>query len=996
MKEIFFLSLLITLSVGNTCQNDQQTMKAPISGSIEISTSTFSVFYGILEHPDQESLYFIGKYSDGTSFTIIYQTDYNLRKKKAKKYEFQSTQSGFAIATNGNFIYIVGINPTPTIYEIETNDLGIRREISGTSGYSIGFSNLEVYGSLYFNMESGSVIETCKWDRETTNLNCVNFGINKQSNFVPISNETLFVSSSDSALDQHYFIAYNFSDTSNLVWKKSIACLPSDCESALGKFILSKDRRAIFTMIVYDEHFLFYKLNATDGSPQNPGFISSSNSAGRVCSMREFNDFIAIQIHSSSFQQPFRLIKINIANTNVIQEFESTNPSVYGIARAMSLQIEVIYYCGGYSGSNKLFFARSPITNINQLSQFEKGDLLFTQITTNYQVSSTISDPSLTSSSKIAEIPTTPSITGENLPSAISPTTTTSVALWNEDHLQSVPSNYFTNLTFTWACSPSSNPTQISFSLTQTAPTPSLTGSIYLLQPKSFTCTRLQCSMLLRHFISLFRFLSECKISNCDTCKLGEPTTCESCKDNFQLSNDHKSCSSTLAPTLATTTAITLIAASIIMASISSILSFSSINSIFSMINSLQLAMLLPMVPEYFSMKVMDFLDGMSFSMLSFDFVRIGDAPGVEVVTGWMEYPQTDEYLESLGMSSGSSIVNYLSLAAFVGLIIMVNSCVLICKKCANKSENEKFKKATGKLFEFFTFNIYIRMFIQSFVFIILCSLSELYNMNLKTTTTKASFLLSSLFTLLSTSLLLLSLYMYAKSFPEVDNEKYWTCKEFFNGVRSQKYSNFYSTIFLLVRLMLISLIIFGKTMSPFYRATAFYSINILYGVYLLIIRPFENPQDNMIENINQILFCCLTIPLSWLNIKSDWTAFYETLYISILTSSPLIGSLISLIFLFKSIITYFKPKKPSSKVQILPELTTPSPQPRTPHIWEERKANPSIHKYSSDLPLQNSEIESTIHPPLHSSNQAQQIETRQRNIDHARMLIEQRVRKLC
>mmetsp|Transcript_8946 Transcript_8946/g.8499 ORF Transcript_8946/g.8499 Transcript_8946/m.8499 type:complete len:122 (+) Transcript_8946:120-485(+) len=121
-----------------------------------------------------------------------------------------------------------------------------------------------------------------------------------------------------------------------------------------------------------------------------------------------------------------------------------------------------------------------------------------------------------------------------------------------------------------------------------------------------------------------------------------------------------------------------MVALGITLASASSILSLSSINSIFSIMNSLQLAILLPLVPDYFSPKVLEFLSGMGFTMLSFDFIKLNDIPLVERLTDWVSYPQSDGYLNSLGMRSGSSVVNYLSLMVIIILVGIIHIGVLI------------------------------------------------------------------------------------------------------------------------------------------------------------------------------------------------------------------------------------------------------------------------------------------------------------------------------
>ncbi|CAI2380802.1 unnamed protein product [Moneuplotes crassus] len=686
----------------------------------------------------------------------------------------------------------------------------------------------------------------------------------------------------------------------------------------------------------------------------------------------------------------------------------------YAVGRLTYNGEELMYHCGRGNDNAVSFFARSPINSIERLQEFEQGTPLFTPITADYQVSSTASNPSISSSTNILSISTSSPISTNDNTTDIDPSFTTQVALWNQDHIQSVQSSTSVKLNFTWACAPPSNSTSISFSLVQTGSNvlpewvqlDAVKQELHLnITPKLTVAETFYFSLQIS-FNSEVRYkmfeitVEECPIQNCELCRLGDSSICETCANGFQSSGGQTLCSKVQSPVEtspagATQTATAFIGASMIIASASSALSFTSINSIFCMMNSLQLAMLLPLVPEYFSLKVIDFLNGMGFAMFSFDFIHLKDIPVVKIITNWVKYPQTDEYLEDIGMSSGSSIVNYFSFIFLTILLVLSHICVYILTKWARKSEKERCKKFFNKLFEFFTFNIYIRTFIQAFVFTILCTFSEIYSLNLKTTMVKISFGFCIVTVMACLCLLLLSLYMYKKSLPEIDNEKYWKCKEFFNGVKQGKYSNLYTTIFLMLRVMLISIVIFGKTIPSFYKATAFYCINIAYGGYLLIVRPYENSQDNIIECINQILFCSLAVPLAWVNTKSRWTPFYEDFYIKILMASPIIGSIVCFIFLIKSIVSRIKKIKSPTKIQILPLPNIIRKNLKRFPIHEESKLTPtapkSALKYSSNIGLQHSEILSTIQDPsLQNIGQL-----RQEIINRNRMLIQKRVEKL-
>ncbi|CAI2380919.1 unnamed protein product [Moneuplotes crassus] len=919
------LILYITVGIANVCKDEYGELGSPLSGSFELPETQYEYMITVFEDQQKSLLYFVGFYKldSGKRETIIYQSDYNLRKVKAMTYGLSSCDYSYVMSTDAK-IYIQDYT-TNKIFEIDTDTLRISRELIIPSATLSSKGEMAASSNLYFTMELNSITEVCRWDTLTTNLDCFSFNLITYSNMVPISPDLLFYASDDPAGGQYYLINYNFSDSPNLVWKKSIVCPVTNCATRYSSSTLSKDEKSIFTMIRYGENFIFHKLNTSDGSSQNSGFICSDPEARASHSVKEFSDFVAVQIYTNTFSpNPTRLILISSDNSKILKEYDTANIRFYNALPVTIQGQEIMYFPGGHLSNKTFFLGRSPVNNIDQLFEFEVGVSHFVPITTDYQVLDTSSNPSLTSTPRTLTISTSTSITETDVTSVISPSFTTHVALWNQDHVQSVQSDSFVQLNFTWACAQAVNFTAVSFSLAQIgsnevpewvqidteAQELHLNKTPQLSESETYNFS-LKISFGSEVHHKRFEItVEQCNILNCETCQLGSPTLCETCETGYEGSDGQKSCSKVSAVAGAAEAAAALASASVMMAGVSSALSLSSVNSIFSLMNSLQLAVLLPLVPEYFSPKVLALLSGMGFAMMSFDFIRLNDIPFVEEVSKWVAYPQSDDYLNSLGMKSGSSVVNYLSLMIIVCLVGIIHLCIVVINESLRNSKRQKRKKFFHRLFLFFTFNIYIRIFIQAFAFTTLSILAELYAMNLSTALTQISFGLCVLFALGTSVLFILSFYMYAMSFPEFDCKKYWPCTEYFNGVKPDKHSKLYSSIFMITRLASSSLLIIGREAESSQKAIYFYLLNIGYGLYLLTVRPFENPQDNIIEGINQVLFCCLCVPLSWLNTEAAWTPFYESYFTSLLTASPLIGSIICLVFLIKTIIIFVRKKK--------------------------------------------------------------------------------------
>ncbi|CAI2381459.1 unnamed protein product [Moneuplotes crassus] len=915
--------------VANVCQNDAQTAGSPLSGSFGMAGTNNVFLFDILEDQDSELLYFVGWFGSSSPLdTIIYKSDPSLAKIQVMTYDIFCNYRSYSISLNRDFIYIQGLT-TGKIFEIRTSDMVISRELAVSSASITLNSNMKVGKGFYFSLTISSSTHTCRWDMSSSNLDCFTLGVSSLTNLAPISADLLFFGSTDTAADQYYLMNYNFS-SSSLVWKKSIGWPTSGWANKFSTSLVSRDEEWVYTMVLYDDNLIFHKLSITDGSPQSPGLIWSDSGYDHSYSMKEFSDFIAVQIHSTSLSNYKRLILVSLSTTEVMKEYKSVDSWAYAVGRLLYKGEELMFHSGRIITNDTFFFARSSTNNIGQLPEFEEDTPLFSPITTNYQVSSTASNPSLTTSTKTLTISTSSSITTTDITTSTNPSFTKFIALWNQDYFQTVQSNTSMKLEFIWACAQSANYTVISFSLAQTGSNAipewvkldadnqelHLNTTPKLTEKKIFYFS-LQISFNSEvHYKKFEITVEKCSIQNCEQCTLGNSNSCEACSDGYQSSGDQTSCSKISAIARTTEVATAFVVLGIILTSASSMLSLSSSNSMFSIMNSLQLAILLPLIPDYFSPKVLDFLSTMGFTMLSFDFIKLKDIPLVEELTNWVSYPQSDGYLNSLGMRSGSSVVNYLSLMAIIILIGIIHVGVLCCVRQIENSKHIKCKKFTKKLFKFFTFNVYIRIFMQAFVFTTLSIFSELYNLNLAKVITIVSFGFCVLFCLCTSVLFILSFIMYCKSFPQFDEEKYWLCTEYFNGVKPAKYSKLYSSLFMLMRVLLTSLLIFGQSAPSYDRATCFYCVNIAYCLYLIIVRPFENSQNNIIEIINQTLFCILAVLLTGLNTKEDWTPFYERFYTTVLMASPVLGSLICLGFLMKSIVIYIRKWKAKNRHQ--------------------------------------------------------------------------------
>jgi ABC-type sugar transport system permease subunit len=76
------------------------------------------------------------------------------------------------------------------------------------------------------------------------------------------------------------------------------------------------------------------------------------------------------------------------------------------------------------------------------------------------------------------------------------------------------------------------------------------------------------------------------------------------------------------------------------------------------MMNQFQLYILLPMIGAYIPDKVIEFITGMSFTLVSFSFIPIVNIPLIKDAIDLLSYTQRNSYYNDIGMGSGSAIAN--------------------------------------------------------------------------------------------------------------------------------------------------------------------------------------------------------------------------------------------------------------------------------------------------------------------------------------------------
>jgi hypothetical protein len=93
-----------------------------------------------------------------------------------------------------------------------------------------------------------------------------------------------------------------------------------------------------------------------------------------------------------------------------------------------------------------------------------------------------------------------------------------------------------------------------------------------------------------------------------------------------------------------------------------SILTKSSPQAAYAMINQIQLLMLIPLLGAYLDPDIFKFIQGMNFAILSANILPSEGIGSTSIIKDILDYPQPNDYLSELGMKSGSAFLNQIQL----------------------------------------------------------------------------------------------------------------------------------------------------------------------------------------------------------------------------------------------------------------------------------------------------------------------------------------------
>ena len=398
----------------------------------------------------------------------------------------------------------------------------------------------------------------------------------------------------------------------------------------------------------------------------------------------------------------------------------------------------------------------------------------------------------------------------------------------------------------------------------------------------------------------------KCTTNNCQKCLATDSTVCTNCNSGYSLIsgscivNVSEAETSETAKSLSTSSQAVIGAVALLSIG-SSLTNLSSMASLWSVINQMQIFFLLFLTGAFIPKDIESIITGLKICLNPFSYFQSNSGGNSNFVSNFFDFGLGNSNLEKLGIKSDSTIVNLYSLILSMMIIWVLHFWIkLIQKFLMKESKSDCFTKfltfvhfVLKKLMVLFTFALYIRIILKTNQFILTSWISEIYYFNYYGSKRKASIVIAFL-TLIAwivfiIATIALAISKSAYSNPESpDNRSKFA--QLFNGVSLNRKSRLYVPLLQLRRIIFVTLLVTVGPVSSILVISILVGLEVVYIGLLVFIRPFELVKCNIIEIINEMYFLTMLATLLKYNTVAGWEGLPTTVYTWFMTSNCFVG----------------------------------------------------------------------------------------------------------
>ena len=238
---------------------------------------------------------------------------------------------------------------------------------------------------------------------------------------------------------------------------------------------------------------------------------------------------------------------------------------------------------------------------------------------------------------------------------------------------------------------------------------------------------------------------------------------------------------------------------SVVLVIVVSLLSFSSPNGIWVMLGAYRMMMFVPFIGATLSSELIDYLSRLSFILFSFSFIPTNQAAGLKEIFNFFDTSQSNEMMVKLKLKYSSTLINHFNLFLIVFGICIIHTAFLTTSLLWRKKVN-CWTKLTDYILKFKIYGVYIRIYMEACISILLNSMMEISQSNQNSPSKIVSLCISILFSIFWVALITSGFVNWNKIFNSSYTPNYFG--EMFKSIKITKPAALYSCYFLLRRLL--------------------------------------------------------------------------------------------------------------------------------------------------------------------------------------------------
>jgi hypothetical protein len=255
---------------------------------------------------------------------------------------------------------------------------------------------------------------------------------------------------------------------------------------------------------------------------------------------------------------------------------------------------------------------------------------------------------------------------------------------------------------------------------------------------------------------------------------------------------------------------------------------------------------------------VSEYIKQQDFSMLNFNFIPTTEIPYLNFPIEWMDFEQNNENLEQFGLEWRSTFNNLFSFMVTLTVIVTIHLALVVSPTYRRRNQEQVSKckmiwmKVRSKSLEYFKYVLYVRLLLEANQAFLLSGISEIYSFSIDSVASIISLCFAIIIVIFSVFLALKAYLMLSKHWKNYDKDRKFLLMEYYANIRQNKWARIYTSALLSRRLLFIIIILL---FTFFHRNTIFgilLGIQMLYLIQLLIIRPFEELENNIVEITNE------------------------------------------------------------------------------------------------------------------------------------------------